>query len=75
MDEHYLAGVLSQVGPENCDRSMFADILQQTAPIIARGGNIEAQVARALVEMANSGRDWDTLAFGASVKDVVCFLF
>ena len=71
MDDAYLAGVLAHVGPDNCDKTMFVDILRQTSSMISRGG-LETQVGRALVEMSSmEDKDWDTTAFGAAVLEVV----
>lgn len=53
MDEHFLASILQDLGPENGDRGMFLDILHQVQNSIVKGSP-EKQVAAALRMMVDN---------------------
>jgi len=71
----FLAHVLSEIGPESCDRNMFIDILQQvSAKLLLKG--VESQLSFALAMMcsrgdkASSREPWNLQAFGSAALEV-----
>lgn len=81
MEPGYLAKVLTDLGPESCDRNMFLDVLQQLSPMLMQGG-IESQVGQALAMMCRPqgtggvsprtpSLTWNTATFGSAVLESV----
>ena len=79
MEAGYLAKILSDLGPDSCDRNMFLDIIQQTGPMLAQGGGMEQQAAAALLMMstyhAEGSTQWNTTLFGGAVLECVSHLY